>query len=82
MKNTRNCTRLFEESTSENVAMIYLDELYCNEKHAVCKVDDQCTWSVEVKGGRRLCFCTAFCEMKEISPLDRESSVEARDPKP
>ncbi len=68
---------------NENVVMIYLDESYCNEKHAqkyaVCKVDDQSTLSLEVKDGRRLCFCTAICEMGEISILDRERPVEARD---
>ena len=80
---TRYCTRLFEYSTDGNVVMIYLDESYCNEKHAqkyaVCKVDDQSTWSVEIKDGRRLCFCTAICDMGEISILDRERPVEARD---
>jgi len=83
LKCTRYCTRFFEESTNENVVMIYLDESYCNEKHAqkyaVCKVDDQSTWSIEVKDGRRLCFCTAICEKGEISTLDRARPVEARD---
>ena len=80
---TRYCTRLFDESTKVDTIMIYLDESYCNEKHsqqfAVCKIDDQSTWSDEVKDGRRLCFCTAISELGEISTLDRARPADSRD---
>jgi hypothetical protein len=80
---TRYCTRLFDEITKVDTVMIYLDESYCNEKHsqqfAVCKIDDQSTWSDEVKDGRRLCFCTAISEHGEISSLDRARPDESRD---
>jgi len=70
---TRYCKRLLE--LSSDCVVIYLDESYCNEKHAqrfaVCKIDDQSTWSDEIKDGRRLCFCTAISEQGEISVLDR-----------
>jgi hypothetical protein len=71
---TRYCKRFLEVVGADSV-VIYLDESYCNEKHAqgfaVCKIDDQSTWSDEIKDGRRLCFCTAICEQGEISVLDR-----------
>jgi hypothetical protein len=70
---TRYCQR-FLGLSADSVA-IYLDESYCNEKHAqrfaVCKIDDQSTWSDEIKDGRRLCFCDAISEKGEISVLDR-----------
>jgi hypothetical protein len=60
--------------------VIYLDESYCNEKHAkqyaVCKLDDFSTWSDVVKDGRRLCFCTAISEDGEIATLDTARPAE------
>ena len=80
---TRYCRRFYAEVQNGNVVVIYLDESYCNEKHAkrfaVCKVDDQSTWSDEVKDGRRLCFCTAICEEGEISTLDSNRPADSRD---
>jgi len=62
------------------VIVIYVDESYCNEKHAkeyaVCKLDDISTWSDLVKDGRRLCFCTAISEDGEIATLDTARPAE------
>ena len=71
----RYCERFFVEREREDTVVIYLDESYCNEKHAqefaVCKIDDHSTWSDVVKDGRRLCFCTAICSYGEIATLNR-----------
>ena len=77
----RYCKHFFD--LRGDCVVIYLDESYCNEKHAqryaVCKIDDQSTWSDEIKDGRRLCFCTAISENGEISTLDHNRPDDAKD---